>query len=251
MRVGGELRGRVRNVGRIAGVGFLGVAGVVGVGAAFSQTAFAGTASNTVSCLNSSGSTVQDGTVANISPTPGSNGNALGDPVLICATSANGSVVSRQTLTFKVWQVDGGSGQQTSLNGYVVLDLKGGQTVSIYVKPTTVTGQGDKKAESVTIYVPSSVPSTVSVVGGYFHGEVSSSSSKNIKLEYKIKSGGTSDLAVTGHAWIDPPTPLGSPVAPLLGSDGLEIVGLIGIASAATAAVVIRRRQLARNSTHE
>jgi hypothetical protein len=256
MRMGGDLKGRVSSAGRVAGIGVLGVAGAVGGGLVFSQTAFATVTGsqhktgNTVSCTTSSG-LVHNGTVKSDHSTAGDYDNPLGNTVLICATKANGQVTGGHSITFKVWQVVGGSSQSTSVNGYVVLHLRGGSTVKIYVEPPTVTAQGASNAKSVTIKVPSTVGSKVSVTGGYFKGEVSSSSSNEIKLEYKIKSGATSNLSVTGHAWIDPPTPLGSPIAPLFGNDGLEIVGLIGIASAATAAVVIRRRQLARNSAHE
>jgi hypothetical protein len=258
MRMGGDLKGRVSSAGRVAGIGVLGVAGAVGGGLVFSQTAFATVTGsqhktgNTVSCTTSSG-LVHNGTVKSDHSTAGDYDNPLGNTVLICATKANGQVTGGHSITFKVWQVVGGSSQSTSVNGYLVLHLSGVQAaVKIYVKPTTLTGKGASNAKSVTIQVPSSsVGSNVSVTGGYFTGEVSTSSSKEIKLWYNVPTGTTSNQSVTGQAWIDPPTPLGSPIAPLFGNDGLEIVGVIGIASAATAAVVIRRRQLARNATHE
>ncbi|KJE76298.1 hypothetical protein [Ferrimicrobium acidiphilum] len=262
MRMRGHLRSRARSAGRVAGIGVLGVAGAVGGTLAFSQTAFAGdtghstghSTGNTVSCTNSSGTVVHNGYVASDHSTAGDHDNPLGNRVLICATNANGQVTGGDFITFTVWQTYSGSKSlSTSVNGYVVLHLQGvSAAVKIYVKPITLTGKGASNAKSVTIQVPSSsVGSNASVTGGYFTGEVSTSSSKEIKLWYNVPTGATSNQSVTGHAWIDPPTPLGSPIAPLFGNDGLEIVGVIGIASAATAAVVIRRRQLARNSAQE
>ncbi len=242
---------------RLAGIGVLGVAGVIGGSLLFSQTAFAeghsgaGDSSSAPSCI--------DGTTSSSSSTPGSHSNELANPVLICGTtSVKSTTYSAQPITVTFWQTYSGHGvQTTSLNGDIVLDLKdvansSTTTASIYVPPTRVVGKAHSDYTVVSLSVPSGTHYS-EVTGGYFKGIVTSNT-KPIELHYQVrgmmgKSGTQCDeFTLMGNAWIDP-LPLGSPIAPLFGSDGMEIVGAMGVASALSAAIFLRRRQVARSAS--
>lgn len=244
--------------GRAAGVGVLGVAGVIGGSLVLSQTAFAA-GSTITSISNAKPPLCEDGKETTGNGTPGSKANPLQDEVTICGTTLSkmDTLYGDQpvTVTVTFWQTYEGSTkstQKTQLSGDVVLDVAtvvngNKKTTELYVPLETVTGKAAKDRTTVTLNIPTNA-SYSAVTGGYFRGFVESNT-KPIELHYDVEgvegASGTDrgQFSLKGNAWIDPGH-LGTPIAPLFGNDGMKVVGLLGVASAGLAAAVIRRRQI-------
>jgi hypothetical protein len=239
---------------RVAGAGVLGLAGLIGGSLLSSQTAFAaGTSSGHPLAAHFA---CTDGHPTTGTGSPGSAANPLSNRVTVCGSTKNTHTsYPNQPIKVVFWQIYSGHGrQETQINGYFVLDVEQVEngvsgTTSVYVPVATVLGKGKENSDTVHLSIPKTSKYS-EVVGGYFHGYVTSNT-EPVEFFYDV-SGlmgklGTScdEFSLKGHAWIDP-TPLGTPIAPLFGSEGMEVVGLVGIASAGlVAATVIKRRQIA------